>query len=183
MIPPSPLLSRSIGLAERKVNKSRFKMWAEKQICAVFQEQLNGYGTRRQIFKFLKLQLPIFPTFKVIRAKIFCWELASRHPRPPPTRRQGTVSTRQPFCMWVSWGRIRSCYCEIISDGIQISRIIREMDLDLLDLQVRTGITQMQKDCEEEETSVQQQVPKNNAHLRVPYSIQHNFYVVQVYWS
>jgi hypothetical protein len=32
------------------------------------------------------------------------------------------------------------------------------MDLDLLDLQVRTGITQMQKDCEEEETTVQQQV-------------------------
>ncbi len=32
------------------------------------------------------------------------------------------------------------------------------MDLDLLDLQVRTGITQMQKDCEDEETTVQQQV-------------------------
>jgi hypothetical protein len=57
------------------------------------------------------------------------------------------------------------------------------MDLDLLDLQVRTGITQMQKDCEEEETTVQQQVPKNNAHLRIPYYIQHNFCVLLLFLS
>jgi hypothetical protein len=49
------------------------------------------------------------------------------------------------------------------------------MDLDMLDLQVRTGITQMQKDCEEEESTVQQvqQIMRTYEFVIVPVPIQH----------
>jgi hypothetical protein len=124
-------------------------------------------------FQFFMFLLPIFSHALGDQSQNIL--LGVSIPPPPPPHRQGAKALQALGGHWAAIlyvSQLRA-YRKLLlwnySDGIQISCLqkIREMDLDLLDLQVRTGITQMQKDCEEEETTVQQQVPKNNAHLRI----------------